>query len=195
MPPLPAHLRRPLTVRFQTALAALVGTAAPRIARAWAALPDYDEQRIPTFARATESTFNAAKLGAIAHAGGYYAISAGVQPVGVNPNLIDVAPDVRAPFIAVWNALDSKLPIADAISAGSARTEAVVANLVQSAARRTGDEVHKQAGVRVHGWERIPDGDACPWCLDVAPGFYHSAESADFGHDRCGCTAAPIYSN
>lgn len=193
MPPLSASLRRPLTTRFQQSLVRLVAAASPRVQRAWAALPDYDEQRVAEFAAETESTFNAAKRGAIAQAGGYYALSAGVQPVGVNPNLIDVTPDYRAPFIATWRALKMGEPFEAAVASGAARSEAIVFNLVSSASRRTGDEVIRRAGVKVIGWERIPDGGACSWCLEVSPGFYQSAESADFGHDRCGCTAAPIY--
>lgn len=101
--------------------------------------------------------------------------------------------DAREPFISTWLALKGGAALTEAIAAGSARVDAMVGDYVTSSARQTGDAVVEKSGLKIVGWERIPDDTACDWCLEVSPGFYTSAESADFGHNNCGCTAEPIY--
>lgn len=191
--PLPAHLRRPLTVRFQQSLRRISNASTPALTRAWNGLQAYNEDDIATFASESAPTLNAAKFAAVRQAAGYYALTSGVRTVGVQATSIAVEPDTRAPFIATWLALKNGAPIEVAVENGASRLDALVDNLVVSSARQTGDEVVAKSGLRIVGWERVPDDGACPWCEEVAPGFYTSAESADFGHDRCGCSAEPIY--
>lgn len=193
MSPLPAHLRRPLTRRFQQSLRRISNASTPAIARAWNGLDAYDEADIDTFASKSAPTLNAAKFAAVRQAAGYYALTSGVRAVGVQAKSILVEPDTRAPFIATWLALKNGAPFEVAVENGASRLDALVDNLVVSSARQTGDEVVERSGLRIVGWERVPDGNACPWCEEVAAGFYASAESADFGHDNCGCSAEPIY--
>lgn len=194
--PLPAHLRKPLTVRFQQSLRRISNSAAPRVQRAWRALDTYDESDIETFATAAAPTFGAAKTAAVRQAAGYYALTAGIRTVGVTAKSVPVVADPREPFISTWQALKSGRPYDEAVEAGNLRIEAVVSDLVESSARQTGDVVVEQAGLRIVGWERIPDDGACPYCEEVAPGFYSSAETADaVSHNNCGCSVEPIYGN
>lgn len=193
--PLPAHLRAQLTLRFQQTLAAIGATSSPKLQRAWNALPAYDEANIAEFIRKATPATDAAKQAAVRSAAGFYALTAGVRPVAIPPEDVLVDPDLRAPFIATWRALKMGEAFESAVASGLARAEAVVVNLVTSSAMQTGDVVAQRANLRISHWERIPDGGACPWCLEVAPGFYHSAETADFGHDRCGCTAEPVFAD
>lgn len=194
MPPLPPHLRRPLTVRFQQSLRTIGTRTSPALARAWTGLDAYNEADIEAFTTKTAPALNAAKFAAVRQAAGYYALTAGVRAVGVKADLITTQPDTRAPFIATWLALKNGTPFEEALTNGASRLDAVADNFIVSSARQTGDVVAERAGLQIRGWERVPDGDTCPWCLEVSPGFYTSAESADFGHDRCGCSAEPIYS-
>lgn len=187
--------RAALTRRFQHVLNTLGASTAQRLRPAWGALPEYNEAQIVTFAKKATPILNAAKSAAVHHAGAYYALTAGVRPVGINVATIAVEPDLREPFISVWQALKSGNSYEHAVTAGEERLDAVSRDLIVSSARQTGDEVVSKAGLRVVGWERITDEDACPWCEEVAPGFYLTAESADFGHDRCGCTADPIFAD
>lgn len=191
--PLATRLRAPLTRRFQVTLAAIGAQSAVRMQAAWERLDSYDENQIDQFAELAAPTLSGAKGAAVRNAVGYYALLAGVRPVPVLANEVPVVANVREPFIATWQALSSGTPFADAVAAGSARAEAIVRNLITSSSIQTGDIVAQRAGLEVRGWERVPDAGACEWCLTVAPGFYTSAETADFGHDRCGCTTTPIF--
>lgn len=198
---LAAHLLTPLTRRFQLVLASIGATSSPKLARMWNALPAYDEENIEAFARAAQPVMTSAKFAAVRQAAGYYALAAGVRPVGVDPEAVLVEPDMRAPFISTWLALKSGQPYESAVAAGLGRTDAVVRNLVASSAVQSGDEFADRAGLALF-WERIPDNKACAWCLEVSPGpilksgfaGYITAESADrVRHDRCGCTVSPVF--
>lgn len=100
-----------------------------------------------------------------------------------------VEPDFRGPFTRMWAAIGRGESVEDAVLAGSARADAAGQNAVISTARRTGD-AHESD--QIAGWRRVPDADACEWCLTIAGQTYFSAESADFGHDRCGCGVTPV---
>lgn len=73
-----------------------------------------------------------------------------------------------------------------ALESGRARAEASGHKGIMSTARRsTGDD-------RTVGFRRSPSGQPCKWCLVVSTQRYHTAESADFGHDNCSCGVIPI---
>lgn len=191
--PLAADRLAPLTAEFQRVLIALGEHSTPHLQALWAKLPNYDEPQVERFAREATPFLTAAKLVAVRHAVGYYSLAAGTSPIAVPIDAIAVNADMREPFISIWNALKHGEPFDSAVAAGSGRVDAVVRNLVTSSARRTGDLVIGQSGRKFHGWRRIPDAHACPWCIQVAGQRYKTAESADFGHDRCGCTAQPVF--
>lgn len=190
---LPDHLRLPLTRRLQTHLSTIAGRATVLGQRAWAGLDTYDEDDIDAFAQAASPAASALKTAAVAAAVGYYATLLGSRPQRVIPTAIDAVPAFRDPFISVWQALKNGHPYPEAVAAGRARVDAVMVNLANTTARRTGDYVATKAGATTVGWERITNRGACEWCQLVAGQTYHSASSADFGHDRCGCTAVPVF--
>lgn len=182
-----------LTRRYQSRLAAISGTAGVAVAVAWDDLPGYDRLDIPTFARRTARTFIAAKAATLAVAVGYYSLLAVVRPPAVNVEEIDVAPAVDDPFIGYWQALQAGHVWDEAVAIGRGRAEAAVTDYVTSTSRRTGDVVAERTGQDIVGWRRVLTGTSCAWCATVATQRYRTAESADFGHTRCDCTAAPIY--
>lgn len=181
-----------LTRRFQATVARIGDRAAALTARQWAELGSYDEADVETFARAVEPTLSAAKRSAVLTGVAYYAVRARLlRPPTIAADLVPVAADPREPFIAYWRAL--KMGNRAALESGIGRAAALARNLATSSARQSGDVLYREAGREPRYWVRVPDGDACAWCQDVAGGTYHSAESADFGHDRCGCSAEPEF--
>lgn len=193
MAPLPPQLRRPLTLRFQQSLRGIGARTTPQLARAWSALDSYHEDDIATFTASTAPALNAAKFAAVRQAAGYYALTSGVRAQGVKATAIAVEPDTRAPFIATWLALKNGDPIEVAIEHGASRLAALADNLVTSSARMTAPEVFEKAGLKIAGYTRTPDADACNWCIDVSDLFFKTAEEADIGHDFCGCSLDEVF--
>lgn len=193
MPRLADPLRGPLTRRYQTALAAVAANATPTMHRLWDGLPAYDEGNVETLAVAAKAPLQAVKTASVRHSLGYYTTLAGVRPPIIKPDEVAAVADMRDPFISTWLALKSGNSFEVALLAGRSRVEAVVANLVNSTARQTGDLFIAKTNLETAGWERITNRGACAWCEQVAGQIYASADSADFGHDRCGCTAAPLF--
>lgn len=181
-----------LTRKFQRKVA-LIGDRAARLTGTHWVNSGHDEADIAAFARTAAPTLAAAKTSAVVTGVAYYALRAKIRPPSVNAR--DVSVDVfhREPFIAYWQALKNGHPIEDAIQSGIARAGALATNLVVSSARRAGDVTYRKSGLHVIYWNRETDAGACPWCEDVADQTYTSAETADFGHDRCGCTPVPIF--
>jgi hypothetical protein len=183
---------RKLTRTFQERVA-LIGDRAARTAAAeWMRLTSYDEAAVQVYAAATRSAMTAAKAAAVRTGTAYYATLGQFRPPAVKVTDVKITPNPREPFIAYWNALEGGHPWEEAIESGSARAEAAARNLSTSAARQAGDVTMSRARQEPSGWQRIPDGDACPWCLDLASFTFPSAEAADFGHDRCNCSVVPV---
>lgn len=84
--------------------------------------------------------------------------------------------------------LEQALETAQRFSAGAASRHAI------NAGRETITGTI-QADPRAVGYERVTSGSGCDFCeLLAARGAVYGAESADFeAHDRCGCTAEPVY--
>lgn len=182
-----------LTRRFQARVDRIAGRAAALTAAQWAALDTHDREDIPAFIEATRPTLTATKGAAVATAVAYYSVLTQTRAPAIAATAIVVADETKAPFIAFWRALKSGNSLEDALESGRARAGAIARNLAVSSSRRTGDVFFDRSDLTPLGWERILDPGACPWCELVAGQFYKSAESADFGHDRCGCTAAPVF--
>lgn len=194
MPPLHGAVLAPLTRRFQQAIVGIGERTTPAVQKTWADLPTYNDDQVDIFATRSARALTTAKFAAVRHAVGYYSLAAGVRPRAIDPEAVTVVADTRQPFIDVWTALKRGVDLVAAIEIGHNTIDAMTRDMVTSSSRQTGDLVVQSAGLRVIGWERIPEADACPWCLEVADGaIFTSAESADFGHDRCGCSAQPIY--
>lgn len=191
MPALSNHLRLPLTRRFQSAIGAVVDRTTPVVQRAWDGLDGYDTADIATLTDRTAAALRAAKQASFTASSGYYSAISGVPAPRMTVGQVASEAALRDPFIATWRALKQGRDYLDAVAAGRARMDAVVANFANSTARQTGDLFIQSAGLRSDGWERITEPGACDWCVLVAGQTYKTADSADFGHDRCGCTAVP----
>lgn len=193
MPPLPDRLRQPLTRRFQTTLALLAARGTAPIQRAWDDLDTYDETSVDTLAVAAERPLETVKTATVRQSTGYYSVLSGRPAPRIGLAEVAVVAAMRDPFIATWRALASGNNYDAAVAAGRARIEAVVTNFTTSTARQTGGVFVAKTGLRTVGWERITNASACDWCEEVSAQLYSSAESADFGHDRCSCSAVPLF--
>lgn len=183
-----------LTRRFQQTIARIGERAGALTALRWSQLDTYDEADVETFARAVAPTLAAVKASAVSTGAAYYAVRGRIsRPPTIRPDMIDLVADPREPFIAYWRALKMGNPVDEAVLSGTARAGAIARNLASSASRRAGDVLFDRAAVTPARWVRVPDGGACDWCQEVAGQSYLSAESADFGHDRCNCTAEPEF--
>jgi hypothetical protein len=157
---------------------------------AWDALPAYDEANVDEFVTVTAPTLVGAQAAAVALSAGFFALTLGVPPVGVDPADIAVEADVQGPFRATWHALAMGRPFEEAVRVGRSTAQAVGFDFVQSSARRTGDAVAARSGREVR-WQRVPGSKSCDWCRQVAGRHYLTAESADFGHERDDCDVVP----
>lgn len=177
--------------RFQARLGLIAQRTAFSTALTWDRLGSYDENDVDRYVELTGPALRAAKRSSALLASGFYATLGSAPPVGVDPTTVAVEPATRDPFLAYWKALGLGAVWAEARQIGRRRAEAVGSDFVTSVARRTGDDATRDQDTL--GWERVLDGSSCAWCAMVADQRYRSAESADFGHDRCGCTAVPVY--
>lgn len=160
------------------------------VSRIWDDLGSWDEADVDRFAAQVEPVASAAKVAAATLAAGFYARMLDRPAPAIVADRVPVALATRTPFTAAWHALKVGRPFDEALSAGRSVAGAEAERLVISTGRRTGDLVTRSYGIDPL-WRRVPSASACQWCRTISGQLYRTAESADFGHDRCGCTAVP----
>ena len=176
-----------LTRRYHALTTRYADQASRVVSRAWVDLGSYDPADVGRLARHAGPVVDVISARAASATSAYIATIT-ETPVATASAL--VAPDWDSAFIALRTSLSDGHDWFQAVESGRLRSEAVGSNAVVSTARRAADEV---AGPRIIGWRRTLSGNSCTWCSTVAGGTYHSAESADFGHDHCHCGVAPIF--
>lgn len=172
-----------LLTTYRTRLASI-------LAGLWDGLDSYDEAGVESFTTSATPALAGAKRNAVAASTAVFALALEVRPPAIRADAVEVVPRIDHPFLATWHALAEGRPYEEAVSAGRSQAQAVGEDFIQQTSRRTGDVVAETTGRRVR-WQRVPNGNACEWCLTVAGQSYFSAESADFGHDRCFCMVIP----
>jgi hypothetical protein len=184
--PLPDAAVRRLTARHQRNLERLALTGEKIVGQAWHRLESWEDADVRRLARLAGPAMAELNERAAASTAAYLAA---VLETPTRSTSIRVEPAWRDPFIAMRTSLGHGRPFDEALVAGFARAGAAGSNAVISTARRAADQA---AGDDVVGWTRTVSAGACDWCSAVAGATYYSAESADFGHDRCACGVAPI---
>lgn len=179
--------------RFQLLQRRTADRASLLFTSAWDDLDGYDEADIEAFTRRITPAATAAKAAGVAAGVALYSYLIRRPPIAISPTDIGVTVDPRGPFVTAWHALSQGRPFTEAIASGRSVADASAVDLVVSSSRRTGDAVTAAAGTSVAYWNRETDPDACQWCVDVATQTYTSADTADFGHERCGCTPFPVF--
>lgn len=87
-----------------------------------------------------------------------------------------------------------RMTLAKAVDVAEGRTSSAAMRHVLNGGRETITKTI-QADGRAVGYQRVTSGNACEFCSMLADrGPVYGKESADFAaHDRCGCTAEPVY--
>lgn len=80
---------------------------------------------------------------------------------------------------------------AQALSAASSYAGALASNDLQAAQRVGMQEGAATMALKVVGYRKDLDGEACDWCLEVANEVYRDAEAVPF-HDRDRCAVSPV---
>lgn len=160
------------------------------LAALWDRLENYDDTDAERFVAQAAPVIAGVKASTVAASAAMFGLALGIRPPGVRPQDVDVEPRIDHPFLAFYHALAEGRPREEALAAGRSQAAAVGADFVQQTARRTGDAAARASGRRVR-FERRPESGACDWCRDAARETYRTAESADFGHDRCFCDVVP----
>jgi len=174
--------------------AAVVGV----VEQAWRDLPNYDRASVPAFLNAAVPTVLAGQRQSVALTEAYLARFLGRQPLGVNPeNLIgagirgvDPREVYARPFVTLWTSLSDGTAYTDAVNAGLARAKNTAAMDVQMSMRATSQAV-QTADEGVFGYQRVADGDACPFCAEIDGAYVKFADAAAL-HDNCGCGLEPL---
>lgn len=175
---------------YHQRLAAYRERTSAGLTAAWDELDTYGDEEMETYVARVTPLLEGAKAATVATSAAFFALTLGVRPAAVSAADVEVESKTDHPFLAMWHALKVGRPLEEAIAAGRSQANAVGYDYVQSTSRRTGDHVAKASGERVR-WRRVPGGNACSWCKTIAGQTYHSAASADFGHNRCDCIAVP----
>lgn len=178
---------RLLVRRYQQHLHQAGMASGQALADVWDQLDQWDEADVERFAALAAPAAQTAQNHAAALAAAFVSLAAAVP---TPQTTVTPTPDWRSPFTAYWASLANGTPWERAVTVGRNAADALGFDAVQGAARATTSEIDR-AEPAITSWQRIPDGGACDWCLTVAEQTYHSAESADFGHDRCGCSVVP----
>jgi hypothetical protein len=152
---------------------------------AWSQVGSLDESAVAEFARIGGESFASIAQEANALTSGYIG---SLLNEGVPASDAYVEPDWRGPFIRSWSALGSGIEFSDAILIGAAQADAIGRNATVSTARQAADAATSE---QIVGWYRVLDADPCDWCRMVSTRVYKTAQTADFGHDRCGCGVTP----
>jgi hypothetical protein len=156
----------------------------------WDRLGSYRDDDIDRYIAQLDPFLTGIKTASVGLSSAFFALTTSTRPSGITPVDVDVQPRWRDPFLSTWHAVNEGRPWDEAFQAGRSMASAVGFNFVQSTARRAGDHAARKTGKQVR-WRRVPGGESCDWCLLVAGQLYQTAESADFGHDRCDCDAVP----
>jgi hypothetical protein len=96
----------------------------------------------------------------------------------------------QRPFVTVWTALGAGARWEDAVAQGMARATSAAAMDVQLAFRASADEIGR-ADDGIYGFQRVADGGACAFCLEVDGAYVKTADASPL-HNHCGCGLEPL---
>lgn len=183
--------------RYQAVLLKLRHGAASGVQRAWNRLPAYNEADVAKFTAAAVPIVVAARKQATHLTDAYLSLMLKRPPVGLTVpeirNGIDPDEVYKRPFVNVWTALGNRVPYVDAVAAGLARATATAQTDVALTSRAAAVD-YAAKDPSIVGWERVPEDDACDFCLLASTQQYGSEDLMPL-HDRCGCTVQPITSS
>jgi hypothetical protein len=186
----------------QAQLLALAVRHADQLRRLWARLAPVDDTALARWLDTAVPAAAAANVQAAYAAAAYIdlAVAAATDTPMVATSVDTVAaaaprPTPPAtvwtrPVIVVRTALARGADLATAQRLGADRVDQIARTDPPLAARAAAHS-SMSAYPEVVGYRRVPDGDACPFCLLASTQRYHVRDLMPL-HSRCGCTVAPI---
>jgi hypothetical protein len=159
---------------------------------AWLRLGSYDEADIERLAEAIQPVTDMARQQASLLTAGFLNHFTGTRLTA--PDLVSLSADVwRPPFMTTWAGLARGDQWEDAVSAGHERSIGTAGEIVTSSARETATVIDEREP-RITGWNRVPTGNCCAWCAQMAAIDWGSAWAASLGgqHRSCHCDLVPI---
>lgn len=178
--------------RLRKATTAIVG-------RIWAGLPGYDRQNVDQWLSTVLPVVAAGQRQSVALTEAYIARYLDRPPRGIDvEELIGAAvrngtpPETvyERPFVSVWADLGAGKLFEDAYASGLARATSSAAMDVQLSMRATANAV-QNADEGVYGYQRVADGGACAFCLEIDGAYVKSADAFPL-HNNCGCGLEPL---
>lgn len=177
--------------RLRRAVAGAMGAA-------WSGLGSYNEGDVPRFLARAVPLVRAGQRQSVALTEAYLARSVGRGPMGLDPEKLlrqlrnGTPPDevYRRPFVTVWTALGAGKAWGDAVAEGLDRATSAAATDVQLASRQALRDVGN-ADEAILGYQRVPDGNACEFCLLIADQRY-TTDALQPVHNHCGCSVDVI---
>lgn len=186
----------PLDVRLTTSYQHKVGDYRARLgalaARAWTGLSGYDRANIAELVAAVAIGEAAARRAVTHLTGGYLSLLTG-ERIDLDPRRLPTATALwQQPFLTTWGQLGRGIEFDRAVAAGRDRAQSTGAQIISHTARAA-SALFDDSSNRVTGWRRVPSGDCCAWCVDVAGELYSSADAAALGdqHANCSCDVIP----
>jgi len=145
-----------------------------------------------------ESAQSVAAAAALSYMTAYSAAATGNAPKPtdlaiadfINPRGTPLADVLQRPIVAMRTALSQDKPLVDALVTGGDRAAQIGATDPMLSARAASSAAMK-ADPHIVGYRRVPDGDACKFCVLVSTQRYHDDDLMAI-HVNCGCTVAPI---
>lgn len=180
-----AHIQAQQRIRDATAGA---------VASVWSGLPAYNEAQLDEWLTRVLPVIEAGQRTSVAATEAFLAHALRRAPIGMNPaEFVGAAVRAGTPpedvyqraFVTVWTALKAGDDLHAAIAAGLARATGTARTDVQLTMRATLRGVG-EADDLILGYQRVPDGGACDFCLACADLRYRVSDLLPI-HNRCGC--------
>jgi len=196
-----------LTLNYQDALRRTRHAVGDAVGKHWDALGHYDKADVPRFVAAVKPIVKAGQARAIALSDAYLAKLTKTPTPGIDPSLVSgaavrngVSPDdeYEAPFVNVWTSLKNDGDWQAAVQSG--RDRAVSSSLMDVALSTMASYVlfgqmnNSQADEsgQIVAWRRVAEAGCCEFCQEI-DGAHTGPDTPQPLHNRCGCTAEPIY--
>lgn len=165
---------------------------------AWKGLDSWRESDIERFARQVTPVVTGGQRQMAAMTDGYLAQMTGTRPLGVPPATVTDAAMRGVPAMdvykrmgpTVWRSLASGAPLAAAVASGLSRALSTADTDLQLAKTHSSKYVLQRSDT-ITSYMRVPEGDACDFCLLASTQRYHSDDLMPL-HNRCECDVDPF---
>lgn len=172
-----------ITLSYLDQLDAIASLVAQAIRDVWMNMSGYDRQQLAEWIEEVSPLARAGAAEGADLAAAYLAELTGIAPAG--SALEFTLPDLEGPFLRHWHDLKQGRTWEDSIDGGASQAEAIGERSTRDGA---GEQFgHPPKGVKIIGWQRVVQADACEWCQTVATQMYRTRESGSQSHDFCRC--------